>query len=1109
MNLSFFEKENLFEATKLFFNELNIAVKTYTREAQSIESILGKNFEIVKSVYVGYIDENSFENLDQILASSKYKGILVFSLELNKENPRRKEIADLTRAFNRKSKGMPVCLLLKYGTKISLALSERVEYKQGWREGEKIGKVIILRDIDTEKPHAGHLRILEDLKRHNVKNFSELYERWLEIFNVNVLNKKFYDDLSKWYFWAIKEVDFPNDMEKDEEIRNSTNLIRLVTRIIFIWFIKEKKLVPENLFDEKELENILRDFKKKGNYYNAILQNLFFGTLNQKIRERKFAEDGDLETNKNEYGVKNLYRYANMFKSKDEKEICKLFGNIPFLNGGLFDCLDKEDEEGKVKYIDGFSRNKNKQAKIPDILFFNSEPKCQGLIKILNSYKFTVTENTPQEEDVALDPELLGKVFENLLASYNPETKETARKQSGSFYTPREIVNYMVNESLAAYLREKVGEDWENNRQTISALNEIKILDPACGSGAFPMGILHRMVELLQKLDPKNELWKQRQLELAEKIEDLQSREAAIENIERAFAENELDYGRKLFLIENCIYGVDIQPIAIQISKLRFFLSLVIEQKIDEGKDNYGIRPLPNLETKFVAANTLVGLEKENSLFRTPEINDKENELKQVRHEYFTANNRKKKLDLQKKDRRLRKELSKMLKAINFAEKSADNIANFDPYDQNVSSKWFDAEWMFGLEQEKDGLNGTAGGFDVVIGNPPYVNVENLKTDIKDYLFENYDTCKGRTDIYIAFLEKSLDLIKENRICSFIIPYAFTNQNYGFLMRKLLVDKYFVKEILDTSEYYVFENAVVKNIILSVIKTKNQKNTTIKTAKSDKDFQQNNFKVFTLNQSTFLGLKDCRFETKNISNSLLLKNKILENTIRLDDICLIAYGARLNHKTEKIGKENYIFSEFKEGYKPFTEGKNIDRFVFTQYGWLNYQPKEHYNSMFPELFENEKIMFINVVKDRLRFAFDDKNFYNSHTVINCVKWNLLKNINHSTVKRNVTKTKIETGKNFDYKFLLGILNSILINWYFVNFLSESLHFYPDDAKELPIPMVEKTKQEPIISLVNQILSAKKKNPAADTAEMEREIDRLVYGLYGLEAEDIKVIETNF
>jgi hypothetical protein len=393
-------------------------------------------------------------------------------------------------------------------------------------------------------------------------------------------------------------------------------------------------------------------------------------------------------------------------------------------------------------------------------------------------------------------------------------------------------------------------------------------------------------------------------------------------------------------------------------------------------------------------------------------------------------------------------------------------------------------------------------GFDITLGNPPYVNVENLKEDFRKELYAKYETCKGRTDIYIAFLEKSMSLIKENGIFAFIIPYAYTNQNYGSLSRKLLIDKYFVREILDTSEYYVFESAVVKNIILSVQKSENKKNTTIKIAKSSDDFSQNSFKKSTINQRTFLDLKEYRFETKNISNALKIKERVSVNTIPLKNICLIAYGARLNHKTEKVGKENYIFKEYKEGYKPLLEGKNIERYLFSQFGWLNYSPKEHYNSMFSELFENEKLVTINVVKDRLRFAFDDKKFYNSHTVVNCVKWNLLKNVEHITVRRNISQDRIISGMSYSYKFLLGILNSKFISWYFSNLLSESLHFYPDDAKELPIPITEN--QQPLITLVEQILQSNQQN--ADTTALEKEIDTLVYELYGLTEDEIKLIE---
>jgi type II restriction/modification system DNA methylase subunit YeeA len=295
--------------------------------------------------------------------------------------------------------------------------------------------------------------------------------------------------------------------------------------------------------------------------------------------------------------------------------------------------------------VDGFSDRPDNQLFVPNHVFFSDEQevdlngvygtknkkyKVRGLINILNRYKFTIAENTPIEEEIALDPELLGKVFENLLASYNEETKATARKQTGSFYTPREVVDYMVNESLKVYLgnalsdafSEGVTETEENlvqlldynveghgfdDRQVdtlIKAIDHLKMLDPAVGSGAFPMGILQKLVFILSKLDPQNQRWRDAQIVTAEGIEDIEAREKAIEGIYEAFERNELDYGRKLFLIQNCIYGVDIQPIAVQIAKLRFFISLVVDQRISEETENRGIRPLPNLETKFVAANT-------------------------------------------------------------------------------------------------------------------------------------------------------------------------------------------------------------------------------------------------------------------------------------------------------------------------------------------------------------------------------------------------------------------------------------------------------------------------------------------------------------------------
>lgn len=310
-----------------------------------------------------------------------------------------------------------------------------------------------------EKALTAAQRLVE-LKGKEKKNGLLTLDDFEKAFSVSTLTKEFYTELFKWYEWTLSEevgVTFPKNTatELDNREKLEEQIIRLITRLLFVWFIKQKHLVPNNLFDKEELKKILKDFKpsdsKNGNYYNAILQNLFFATLNKAVTERAFA------TEPNTRDIKTLYRYAEMFSIK-EKDVLKLFSEIPFLNGGLFECLDKETVTDGVKYhLDGFSRNDRKvkgqfshRAYIPNCVFFDEE---RGIIPLLERYNFTVEENAPEDVQVALDPELLGNVFENLLGAYNSETKESARKQSGSFYTPREIVDFMVSESLIAYLQ--------------------------------------------------------------------------------------------------------------------------------------------------------------------------------------------------------------------------------------------------------------------------------------------------------------------------------------------------------------------------------------------------------------------------------------------------------------------------------------------------------------------------------------------------------------------------------------------------------------------------------------------------------------------------------
>ena len=204
----------------------------------------------------------------------------------------------------------------------------------------------------------------------------------------------------------------------------------------------------------------------------------------------------------------------------------------------------------------------------------------------------------------------------------------------------------------------------------INAIDNIRVLDPACGSGAFPMGILHKLVHILSKLDKDNNQWraiqkKKAQVEIDEALneKDKEIRQQKLIEIDENFENNASDYGRKLYLIENCIYGVDIQSIAVQISKLRFFISLVVDQREKPGSSNRGLKPLPNLETKFVAANTLIGLDRPAALdFRNEKIKQLEDELKDNRHLHFNAKTRRVKAKYQKKDKALREEIASLIK---------------------------------------------------------------------------------------------------------------------------------------------------------------------------------------------------------------------------------------------------------------------------------------------------------------------------------------------------------------------------------------------------------------------------------------------------------------
>lgn len=562
--------------------------------------------------------------------------------------PNRTELSQITRALNRLVP-MPVLVLFRHGSTVSLAIiNRRKNMKDGTRD--VLTRVSLIRDIACVQPHRAHLDLLRRFSLHSlreesgaIRTFADLDNAWQKLLSTQELNQRFYRELVDWFTWTKTEIklarlpDHTEDNARNRDIATQQFTVRLICRTLFAWFLKEMRLVPPELlelYDAADRRRVLTEgnYDPTGNhYYRGVLQNVFFQALNSPMDQRR--KTGPEAARDRTVTKSELKKLAYLGKNQlPENFDYDLFDRIPYLNGGLFDALPEDNASDTIE--DGALRIPNKlfYAKREDGFTITvgtarrvQQRPVEGLNRIFDRYRFTVAENTPLEEDVALDPELLGLVFENLLAEIDPDDEaaaESARKASGSYYTPRRIVDYMVNEALHLHLRtefEKANATRDDLRllsrlcyelpddadfsaiadRVVDTLDAVRVLDPACGSGAFPMGMLHRMVELLARVDPDNERWIQRLL-------------ARLPATMRADAKKGMEgksynYLRKLGLIQKNLYGLDIQPLAALIAKLRFFLTLVIEQEVHptDRAHNYGLQALPNLETNLLCANSL------------------------------------------------------------------------------------------------------------------------------------------------------------------------------------------------------------------------------------------------------------------------------------------------------------------------------------------------------------------------------------------------------------------------------------------------------------------------------------------------------------------------
>ncbi|NDG31566.1 hypothetical protein EB118_16045, partial [bacterium] len=589
------------------------------------------------------------------------------------------------------------------------------------------------------------------IKNGRVTDFEDLQGR----FSIEVVNKEFYSSIAELYTKLIggkrkkgsSLIEYQGLLRIKGEVNQSLEhqefAVRLIGRLVFCWFLREKKsakgtsLIPDTILSAKAAQ--------KDQYYHTVLAPLFFELLNQRPAMRK-----------------------DPFKEYPHSM-------IPYLNGGLFS--PQKGESGD--YYEYSEATKGATLGLVDV----PDSWLKEFTELLETYNFTVDENTSYDADLSVDPEMLGRIFENLLAEINPETGESARKSTGSFYTPREIVEYMVDRSLVCFLAQRtnietkklealvsygIEDDVEFQRTLdeekaiVDALANFTILDPACGSGAFPIGILQKVVYILQQVDKEARHWLERQLKgVSPELR---------RHLEQQYEDQNYDYLRKLGVIRESIFGVDIQPIATEIARLRCFLTLIVEEEVDDEAPNRGIQPLPNLDFKFVSANSLVHLPvndiqnkaKQQQIFEDSTHID---ELKEIRNKYFGANSIER-LELQSEFNALQTEMA--LKNVDEYKGAASELYNsltrWKPFEHSMVG-WFDAEWMFGIDK-----------FDVIISNPPWG--AKLTADEKMILKSTYPSIDSSTpNSFAYFIGLALQL--NAQVLTYVLPDSIMTKDYA------------------------------------------------------------------------------------------------------------------------------------------------------------------------------------------------------------------------------------------------------------------------------------------------------------------------------------------
>ena len=917
------------------------------------------------------------------------------------------------------------------------------------------------------------------IKKGMVIDFEDLKSR----FSIEVVNKEFYQHISTSYAKLVggligsgmKQIQYTPVMSlPSQEPHSRTSVefaVRLIGRIIFCWFLREKKsqsgipLIPKELVSLSAVEN-------NSDYYHKVLEPIFFEVLNKPLKSRK-------------------ERYQN-----------KLFSLIPYLNGGLFspqsdDYYDSIDE--------GKQAINHNTVVIPNNWFLE-------LFRILEIYNFTIDENTSFDEELSIDPEMLGRIFENLLAEINPETGESAKKSTGSYYTPRSIVNHMVDESLFLYLKNQTTTEEnilrevvkfnpsknvdinisdEDRKQIVDAIERLKLIDLACGSGAFPIGALQKIVFILQQIDPHCQLWFRKQLSLLSP--------ELLRVVKMEYEHLNFNYIRKLGVIRANIYGVDIQPIATEIARLRCFLTLIVDQSINDDEKNRNIQCLPNLDFKFVTANSLFGLletdSSSNKLIQ-PDMYDNRkniNELKVIRDQYFSASGierDKLKKEFVTKQKELAKQLIKKHGFIGM--KNAEitqKLADWEPFSHSASN-WFDSDWMFGVKEK----------FDIVIGNPPWGAKlgEKEKKKLKQ-LYPKIDSSTPNSFAYFVGISHKYS----KGFVTLILPDSILIKDFK-KTRKLISP--FITEISwyqNTSmpkskkpflfvehDVCVIISSKIKNeeskIILNKFDPKKKLIISITEFKNKKDFIFSEF--------------DYAFNLLVNASDLLILNKLMAFD-RLDKSTQCHEGIHTGNIRSKL----FIQENKNKFCKPLflgagKGGDKIRNYISKRNGWfVDYREgiidKENgeYASLRDErLFKYPKI-YISRTGDPFK-AFFDENSYASNNFF------------------SMQMKDYDRNSSDKLKLLIPFITSKVTQYFIRKFAAPRLGNTFVETKiihlsKIRIPKLTNSQETILLEMVNSIYSLINDGKYSDAKIYEDQIDNYIFKIYGLTDKEIATINS--